>query len=247
MDPVTSQKTATPASPQNSKIKTFLARTSSAFVAEYSLLLITLGLALSNLSWLVYTFFGLVVTQMHAGSMAPSYVSTKLFALWLLISSVVVLPIVFVLWRRTQGELAENKELKGELRGGARGFRTFWLVLSGLGMLRMLMAALFAPIAAFVEGAGFAEMLLGVTLPSLINIGVMGIGVYLVTRQTNQPGKSPLLLGVVAGLTVILFIASFVWSMNLKTSESYPRPYRAPAPSADPYQDIYDPYYDYNY
>lgn len=222
-----------------------LSRTSEAFTAEYVVFLIALGIVLSNLAWLVYVFFGLIVDTMHGGAVS-SYISANLFVLWLAVSSVITIPIASMLWSRVQGELAANDEYKGTLPlGAARGFRTFWIVLSVLGMIGMLMAAVYAPAAALVSGTFAAEVLLAVTLPSLINIAILATGIYLVTRRIDERRKARLIVWAVVCLTVILFATDFIWASNVKPLETPSRTY--PSIYEDPYQNIYDDtYYDYS-
>jgi len=245
MDPAASehnQATLPSAAARGGKIKQWVAHTSNAFVAEYAVFLIMLGLALSNLTWLIYTFFNLIVGQMTGNS---GSVSIKLFVLWLVVSSLIALPAALVLWRRTRGELAENASLKGELQGGAKGFRTFWLVVSVLGMVGMLMLAIFVPLASLVNMAGYTEAFLGVAAPSLLGFGVMGLGLYIVTRPAGRPGKSKILLLGVASLTVLLFIVNFIWGMNVeKTLKTKPPVYTSPYTQPSP---MYDSYYENGY
>lgn len=239
---------APPAEPRGpSRLKSLLARTGSSFTAEYSIFLIALGVSLSNLAWLVYIFFGLIVDAMNGGGMG-SFIPTHMAALWLLISSAVTVPLAYVLWSRVQGELAANNE-KGDLpKGAAKGFRTFWLILSGLSIAGLVMVALYAPIAAALVGGQGAQMLLSVTLPSLINVAITGAGVYLVTRTVQQGRAARMLVAIVAALTVVLFITDYVWASNTKTttpSRTTPS-YTRPSSDYDAYDDIYDdPYYDY--
>ena len=225
-----------------------LARTSSAFTAEYSIFLIALGVTLSNLAGFVYVLFSLVVDAIHGGA-SGSMVATNMFTLWLLISSAIMLPLAVVLWTRTQGELAANDDYKGELpKGAAKGFRTFWIILAALGMAGLLMAAIYAPIAAAVGGGSATDVLLSVTVPSLINVAISGAGIYLVTRGLHERKKSRLIVWTVAGLTAVLFIATYVWASNMKTTTpSRNTPYTSPYNDYDPYDDLYDdPYYRYN-
>jgi hypothetical protein len=220
-----------------------LSRTSEAFTAEYVVFLIALGVVLSNLAWLVYVFFGLIVDTMHGGAVS-SYIEANMFVLWLAVSSVITVPVAGTLWSRVQGELATNSEYKGQLpKGAARGFRTFWITLNALGMIGMVMAAVYAPFAALVAGAGGVEALLAVTIPSLINVAILGAGLYMATRRVDERNKARLLLWVIAGLTVVLFATDFLWASNTKKAErtTYPSIYE------DPYQNMYDDtYYDYS-
>jgi hypothetical protein len=213
-------------------------RTSESFTAEYVVFLVALGVVLSNLAWLVYVFFGLIVDAMHGGGVS-SYVAANMFVLWLAVSSAITLPVTVALWSRVQGELAANPDYKGELpKGAARGFRTFWITLSALGMIGMLLAAMYAPLAALVGGVGGVEALLAVTLPSLINIVILTTGLYIVTRRVDQRSKVSLLLWIVAALTVVLFATDFLWASNAK---------KADAPSQTTYPSTYDDtYYDYS-
>jgi len=230
-----------------------LSRTSSAFTAEYSLFLIALGITLSNLAGLVYVFFGLVVSTINGGAVS-SLMPTSMFVLWLIVSSAVAVPLALALWSRVQGELANNNEYKGELpKGAAKGFRTFWMIVSGLSILGLVMAALYAPIAAWVNGVNGGMLLLSVTLPSLINVAILASGIYLVTRGVHQRGKARMLVWIVVALTTVLFVADYAWSVNMKTvTPSYtPRTtvpsYPSPSTDYDPYSDIYeDSYNDYS-
>lgn len=223
-----------------------LGRTSEAFTAEYVVFLISLGVALSNVAWLVYVFFGLIVDTMHGGAVS-SYFSANMFVLWLAVSSVITLPLAAALGSRVRGELAANDDYKGALpKGAARGFRTFWITLSAIGMTSLLMAAIYAPLAALVSGYGGAETLLAVTLPSLINIAILAAGVYMVTRRVDQRNKTRLLMWVVTGLTAVLFITDFLWASNIKKLDTPPRT-TYPTPYEEPYRGIYDDtYYDYS-
>lgn len=220
-------------------------RTSEAFTAEYVVFLVALGVVLSNLAGLVYVFFGLIIDAMHGGAIS-SYVEGNMFVLWLAVSSVITLPVAGLLWSRVQGELAANDEYKGQLpKGAARGFRTFWITLNALGMIGMLMAAIYAPLAALVAGGGLVEALLAATLPSIINIAILAAGLYMVMRRVDQRNKARLLMWVVAGVTVVLFATDFLWASNAKKADI---PSRTTYPVYDgPYNDIYDEtYYDYS-
>jgi hypothetical protein len=245
--PKQSQVSAVPPVEPNrpSRLKNWLSRTGSSFTAEYSIFLIVLGVSLSNLVWLVYLFFGLIVDAMNGGAMS-SFVPTHMFALWLLISSAVTLSLTYILWCRIQGELATNQDYKGDLpNGAAKGFRTFWIILSVLGMAGLGMAAVYAPLAAALSGGLGAQMLLSVTVPSLINVAISGVGIYLVTRGVHQRKRSHLLLIIVAALTAVLFITDYLWASNAKPSRTTPS-YTRPSSDYDAYDDIYDdPYTDY--
>lgn len=229
--------------------KKMFARTSSAFTAEYVVFLIALGIALSNLSVLIYIFFGLIVDAMNGG-VVHAYMPSHLFTLWLMVSSLVALPIAVCLWRRVQGELTLNADYKGELpRGAAKGFRTFWMVLNALGIVGLLMAAIYAPLVALIAGVGGAQALLSVTLPSLVGIGINVLGLHLVTRGTGDGRKTRLLLWVVAGLTTLLFAVNYLWASNLHENADVrtTRPYSQPSDNYDVYDDLYDDtYYDYD-
>lgn len=229
--------------------KKWFKRTSGAFTAEYVVFLIALGIVLSNLSALVYIFFGLIVDSMNGG-MVHAYMPSHLFTLWLMVSSLVVLPIAVCLWRRVQGELALNTDFKGELpKGAAKGFRTFWMVLNGLGIIGLLMAAIYAPLVALIAGVGVSQALLSVTLPSFVAIGVSVLGLYLVTRGTGDGRKTRVLLWVAAGLTTLLFAVNYLWASNLheNATPQNTRPYTQPSNDYDVYDDLYDDtYYDYD-
>lgn len=212
----------------------FLSRTSGAFAAEYSFFLIALGIALTNLTSLLYVFFSLIVLNMHGAGVNGSAI--QFFASWLIVSSVVVIPTAIILWHRTQGELAANKDFNGEPRGAARGFRTFWIVLSALGMVIMLITGLYAPVAALIGGSALAETLIGATIPSILGLAVTGSGIYIATRPVNQVNTGKMLLWVVAAATVVLFSATFIWAMNMRGS-SYSTPSRY---NNDRYYDSYD-------
>jgi len=229
---------------QPSRLKSWLAHTGSSFTAEYSIFLIVLGVSLSNFVWLVYIFFGLIVDAMNGGGMS-SFVPTQMFVLWLMISSAVSLPLTYILWCRIQGELATNQDYKGDLpKGAAKGFRTFWIILSVLGMAGLTMAAIYAPLAAALSGGPGAQMLLSVTVPSLINVAISGVGIYLVTRAVHHRKRARLLLGIVAVLTVALFITDYVWA-STAPSHSTPSYNRPSSIDYDAYDDTYDsPYYD---
>jgi|GEM_PF-4933581 len=226
--------------PRSRRTLKWLARTGGSFTAEYSLFLIMLGVSLSNLVWLVYMFFGLVVDAIMGAGVA-SFIPAHLFALWLFISSLISLPLAYVLWRRVHGGL--TADYNGELpKGAARGFRTVWLIMSVLSITGLLMAALYAPLAAALSG-GLGTVLLSVTLPSLINVAITGAGVYLVTYGMRNVRRSHLLLAIVALVLVTLFAVNYVWASN--TRHSTPS-YTRPAETYDPYQGVYDDTY-YNY
>lgn len=198
----------------------WLSRTSGVFVAEYCTFIISLGIALASLNGLIYVFFMLAVGAMHSSDIYSPAI--KLIALWLLIASVVSLPLAAILWSRTRGELVANKDLNGALPGGAKGFRTFWIVLIILGMISMLILALYSPLALLVAGArGVPESLLGATLPSLLNIAVAASGVYMVTRPASDARISRLLLWAVVGMTVLLFVVNFTWAANAPNYSPY--------------------------
>lgn len=245
------KKTIAPPAPAVSKsvsFKKWFVRTSSVFTAEYVIFLIAFGVALSNLTALVYIFFGLVVDAM-SGGILHAYFPTHLFTLWLMVSSLVALPVTACLWRRVQGELVLNKDFKGELpKGAAKGFRTFWIVLSGLGIIGMLMAALYAPIVAVIGGVGVTQAFLSVTLPSLVGIAISMLGLYVATRGTGEGKKVRMLLWVVAGLTVLLFTVNYLWGSSLhENADTRTRPYSSPTDNYDVYDDLYDDtYYDYD-
>jgi hypothetical protein len=50
----------------------WLNRTSGAFVAEYCMFIIALGIALASLAWLIYLFFFMVVAAMNGASLGGS-------------------------------------------------------------------------------------------------------------------------------------------------------------------------------
>jgi hypothetical protein len=244
------QFTAAPpvVSSRSGMMKGMFSRTSGAFTAEYSVFLIALGVVLSNLAGLIYIFFGLIVDSMNGGA-TSSLLPTSMFALWLIVSSAVAAPIAVALWSRIQGELTNNDEFKGDLpKGAAKGFRTFWIILSALSIVGLLMAAIYAPIAAAVSNTNPGMMLVAVTLPSLINAAVLATGVYLVTRPLHQRGKARLLVWIVVALTAVLFIVDYAWASNMKTQTPSRTP-RTTVPSNDydAYDDLYDDtYYDYS-
>jgi hypothetical protein len=235
--------------PKTGSFKNRFARTSSAFTAEYVIFLIAFGVVLSNLTALVYIFFGLIVDSMNGGYL-NAYVPTHLFTLWLMVSSLVALPVTAGLWRRVQGELTLNKEYKGELpKGAAKGFRTFWIVLNGLGIIGMLMAALYAPIVAVISGVGVQEALLSVSLPSFVGIGISVLGLYLATRGAGEGRKVRMWFWVIAGLITLLFAVNYLWGSNLhqNADSRTTRPYSQPSTNYDVYDDLYDDtYYDYD-
>lgn len=233
------------AAPRTNRFAGMLSRTSSAFTAEYSIFLITLGIGLSNLIGFVFAFFSLVVYAMDGGSSGALMLSV--FSLWLLVSSLVTLPLAVALWARVQGELAANDDFNGQLpKGAAKGFRTFWIILAALGSIGMLIAAIYTPVAAAIGGGSAATALVAVTVPSLIAVAVNAVGVYLVTRGAHERKKSRLLLWVVAGLTVLLFGITYVWASNMK-APSRATPYSNPYDSEYDYDDPYsDPYYRYD-
>jgi hypothetical protein len=238
---------AQPMHPRN--LRGMLSHTSSAFTAEYTVYLIALGVVLSNLSWLVITFFGLIVGAMHGGTTGYSFIPENLMTLWLLISSVVALPVAVVFWSRTQGALAGRNELKGELTPGAKGFRTFWLVLSALGVIGLLIVALYVPIAAAISGSNVTDILISVSVPSLIGAAINVKGMYIVTRGSERRAKVRMLMWIVAGATVTLFGVNYLWGSSMKTTPAPRTTY--PTSPTSPYDDLYDdPYHtspSYNY
>src|SRR5690349_12936612 len=141
-----------------SKMGIWLTRTSSAFVAEYSIFLIAFAVTIGNIVWLLFILFHLIVVS---SSVAVGYYASamNILILWLGITSLISLPITAILWSRTQGEMAVNPELKAGLHGGAKGFRTFWIVLSSLGIISSLIATLYSPLAAMLNTAEAQELL----------------------------------------------------------------------------------------
>jgi hypothetical protein len=233
-----------PKEPLKAKKGSMFSRTGSAFTAEYSLFLIALGVSLSNLAGLVYVFFSLIVNATNGGG-TVSFMSS-MFTLWLLVSSAVTLPLAFVLWARTQGEIASNHEYKGELpKGGAKGFRTFWIILSGLSVIGLTIAALYAPIAALAAGANGTPLLLSVSAPSVITAAILLCGICIVTRSASQRRKSRVLLWCLVALTAVLFAVNYTWASSLRAQAEtrYPRPSMN---NYNPYDDVYDDTY-YNY
>lgn len=215
----------------------WLNRTSSAFVAEYCMFIISLGIAVASLTWMVYLFFAMVVAATNGINFGGSAI--KLLILWLIIASLVSLPAAAILWSRTRGELLANEHFKGVLPGGARGFRTFWIVVAVLGMIGMLIFAIYAPLATLINGGiGAGQVLLGVTLPGLINLGLSASAIYIMTRPADRPGPSRIMLWAITGLSVLLFIVTFVWASNA------PDPYSPYRSSPSRYNDSY---YDYSY
>jgi len=170
--------------------------------------------------------------------------------LWLGVTALVTLPLTYVLWRRVQGELAANQDYKGELpKGAAKGFRTFWMILNLLGMIGLVIAAVYAPLAAVVGGGFSPQLLLSVTVPALINAVISGAGLYLVTRSADRRKGPSIVLAIIVVLTAGLFIADYLWSSNIKTTTpSYTSPgYTSPSDTYDPYSNVYDDsYYDYS-
>ncbi|HVI69834.1 MAG TPA: hypothetical protein VM581_05285 [Magnetospirillaceae bacterium] len=208
----------------------WLHRTSSAFVAEYCMFIIALGIALASLSWLIYMFFFMIIAAMNGANFGGS--PLKLIVLWLFIASLVSLPTAYVLWSRTRGELLANEHFKGVLPGGARGFRTFWIVLTVLGMIGMLIFSLYTPLATLVSASeGFGQSLLAVTLPGVINLGFSAAGIYVMTRPAAQPGPSKMVLWLIIGLSTLLFIVNFAWVASQPDNSYRTTPY-------------YDSYYD---
>lgn len=224
-----------------------LHRATFGLTAEYSVFLIALGLVLSNLVALMYMFFGLITATALQGG-ASALAGSHLFALWLFISSIVALPTALVLWSRIKGELAaENTD--GDLpKGAAKGFRTFWLVVTILTIIGLKMAAVYAPVAAAVSGGPVGDMLLSVTLPSLINAAILAAGAYMVTRRVPQHGKNSLLMWVLAALTVVLFVVDYAWASTIKPAATNSN---TPSYNQEDYEDLYrdlydDTYYDYS-
>ncbi len=215
----------------------WLNRTSGAFVAEYCMFIIALGIGLASLAWLIYLFFFMVVAATNGVSLGGQTI--KLLVLWLFIASLVSLPAAYILWSRTRGELQANEHFKGNPPAGARGFRTFWIVLTVLGMIGMLIFSLYTPLAILVAGSeGFGQSLLAVTLPGIINIGFSAASIYIMTRPAARPGMSNILLWVVIGLSTLLFIVNFTWAANSPDIQS--PPYSAPSMYNDSYYDTYD-------
>jgi hypothetical protein len=228
---------ATPAPKPALKLPFSLQGTGGAFVAEYSVMLIALTFVLSDLVWLVYALFGLIVSNMNGGlESSVISVSVPTGVLWLAVLSAVSLPIAAVLWSRVQGELSTNADYNGELpKGGAKGFRSFWLVVSGLSVILMIAAALYAPLAAGLQSGNIADALVGVTLPGLTGAAVVITGVYIVTRPVFKRGLVRKILWVVMAATVVLVAVDYVWAANMpakQTSNPYTNPYTSPYPSA---------------
>ncbi len=215
----------------------WLNRTSGAFVAEYCMFIIALGIALASLTWLIYLFFFMVVAAMNGASIGGSPI--KLLVLWLFIASLVAMPAAYILWSRIRGEMQANAQFKGEPTLGARGFRTFWIVLTVLGMIGMLIFSLYTPLAILVAGSqGVGESLLAVTLPGFINLGFSAASIYIMTRPASQPGLSKILLWVIIGLSTLLFIVNFAWAAS--SPDTYTSPYRSTPSTYDSYYDTYD-------
>jgi uncharacterized membrane protein YhaH (DUF805 family) len=223
-----SATTLAPAPASGWKLPFSLQGTSSAFVAEYSIMLIALTFVLSNLVWLAYAFFGLVVANMHGGSESSLFsVSVPTGVLWLAVLSAVSLPIAAVLWSRTQGELANNPDYKGELpRSGAKGFRSFWLVVSGLSVIFMVAVALYTPLEAALQSGNVVDALVGVTLPGLVGVAVITAGAYIVTRPVHKRGLVRKLLWVIVLVTALLGV-DYVWAANMPAKQT-PSPYTSP-------------------
>lgn len=219
-----------------------LSRTSSAFVAEYSIMLIMLTVALGGLTTLFYIFGGLILSTMHSATFNETYNPLSLMVIWVAVMSLVALPVTAVLWSRTQGEIAGS--FNGDLpKGGARGFRTFWLVVSGISALLIITTALYTPIAAAIEGNGVVDMLLGVTLPSLLSAATIGVGIVIVTSLAARRRLIRSLLWGVVALTAVLVIVDFLWAINRPHAER--RPY-TPAQNS-PYYEYDTPYNSYPY
>lgn len=200
-----------------------LNRTSNAFVAEYSIMLIALTMALSNLIWLVFVFAGLMEASMGGGLGTSSLLSTPMLVLWIAVLSLVVLPVMAVFWSRSQGEMQANAEFSGGLpKGGARGFRTFWLVVSGLGIMLMTATALYVPLVAAISGDNALTALLTGTLPSLAGAVIIGVGMFMVTRDGAQRGLIKKLLWGMVLLSFLLVAVDYAWASGMKASTTNP-------------------------
>lgn len=243
MDTDQIQPAVSPQTPAGSKFKLNLARTSNAFVAEYSIFLIGLAIVLGCLMWLVS-----VLTGLMASGGSESFFPTSLVVLWVAILSIITLPVTAVLWSRTNGELTAT--YKGEMpRGGAHGFRSFWLVLSGLQAIITLAVAIYVPIAAAITNSGsVGHVLISTSLPAVIWTALTLLGMFIVTANPERRKHIRLCLWGVAVATVLLAGITYAWSSVAqgKTSEPTRKTPPIQAPVSDPYSS--DPYYDmYNY
>lgn len=227
---------------KGSGLSNFLSRTSRAFTAEYSIFLIALGMVSSCLLWLVYLFFGLISDAMHGGS-AFSYFPIQVWVLWLGVMALTALPIVAITWSRTQGELAHNEDMHGELPRGAAGFRTFSLVISGLSILIMTVSALFAPLAAGATSGSAVDALVSVTAPALVNVAITGLVMFMVTRPVQKRNLVRMLLWVLTGLVVVLFATDYIWTSTIKRQTSTPNTTPSTPYQYDEYNYPSSPYY----
>lgn len=200
-----------------------LKRTGGAFVAEYSMFLIAFSIVLNSLTWLACILGGLIVTAMSGGY---NIFPTQQFVLWLAISSLVAMPVAAIFWSRTQGELAAayNNEFP---RGGARGFRSFWLVATGLQVLMAAAVVLFAPLSSAISGgSGIGMVMAGVVLPAFLVMLIGLLGVFIVGSGTEKRKKVHIALWVAVVLTMVMVAITFPWSLaqnNTSGSHSEPR------------------------
>lgn len=226
-----------------------LKRTGGAFVAEYSMFLIALTIVLSGLTWLAMVLGGLIVTAMSGGY---SIFPTQYVVLWIAISSLVALPVAAIFWSRTQGELAAayNNEFP---RGGARGFRSFWLVATGFQALTAAAIVLFAPLSSAIAGGGGIGMVMaGVVLPAFLILLISLLGILIVGSSTDKHKKVHIALWVAAVLTMVMVAVTFPWSLaQNKSGGSYNdyAPSRSYPTTRDDYYtpDLDGSPYEYNY
>lgn len=225
-----------------------LKRTGGAFVAEYSMFLIALTTVLSGLTWLALILGGLIVTAMSGGY---SIFPTQQVVLWIAISSLVAMPVAAVFWSRTQGELAAayNNEFP---RGGARGFRSFWLAITGFQALTAAAVMLFAPLSTAVAGgSGIGTVMAGVVLPAFLILLISLLGIFIVGSGTDKGKKVRIAMWAAVVLTVVIVAITFPWSLAQNKSGSYNdyAPSRSYPTTRDDYYtpDLDGSPYDYDY
>lgn len=213
----------TPAAPQHTaptpgrSFSLNLKRTGGAFVAEYSMFLIALTVVLSGLTWLAMVLGGLIVTAMSGGY---SIFPTQQVVLWIAISSLVAMPVAAIFWSRTQGELAAayNNEFP---RGGARGFRSFWLAITGFQALTAAAIMLFAPLSSAISGGGMGMVMAGVVLPAFLILLISLLGIFIVGSGTEKHKKVRIALWAAVVLTMVMVAVTFPWSLAQNKSGGY--------------------------
>lgn len=217
-------------------------RSGVAFVAEYTVMLFMLGIVICNATWLVFVFFELIVKSMQGGAMM-AMMPAPLATLWIAATSLVAFPLLAILWRRTQGELAENKEYtQGIPRGWARAFRTFWLVLVALSAFMLLAVGIYAPLATMQDKTPFGDALLLMTIPAIIGTAILGSGMYIATRNATDRKLSRLILLVLAIGSAVLIVVNYLWSTNLPATNKKSPGIEERTPRTMPSTPYDDPY-----